>query len=264
MMDDSKRTQQLYNERLKRFQDAAALKEPDRVPIIIPGTNTFANIDAGYTMAEVLYDHDKARDAIKKFLIRYEPDSGYVSGTGMEGTGPMLEKAGIKNLRWAGMPGDIIDKNSVHQFIEYETFSESEFDMVTKNIGEFSATKYLPRIFKLLEPMEKFNLTGTLKAFQAGYQPLAAAFADPEVQNMIKELVELNAMWGKYYGELGELAGEVEGMGFPILAGAPTFCPFDFYSDYLRGTMLASYDLYEKRITWRCSCAPSATGHWRK
>jgi len=245
-MSEAKTTQELYQERMKRIQDAAALKEPDRVPIIIPGTNVFANLDAGYSMAEVLYDHDKAKDAIKKFLVRYEPDSGYLTGTGFEGTGPMLEKSGIKHVRWAGMPGDVIDKNSVHQFIEYETFYEEEFDQVTRNIGEFSATRYLPRIFKLLEPMEKFNFTETLKAFHVGYQPLGRAFADPEVQSMIKELVELDAMWGKYYGELGELAGEVESMGFPIMAGPPTFCPFDFYSDYLRGTMLASMDLYEK------------------
>ena len=245
-MGEAKTTKQLYDERLKRVQDAAALREPDRVPIIIPGTNVFANLDAGYTMAEVLYDHDKAKDAVKKFLIRYEPDSGYVTGTGFEGTGPMNEKAQLKHVRWAGMPGDIIDKNSVHQFIEYETFFEDEFDEVTKNIGQFSATKYLPRIFGLLEPMKYFNFTATLQAFHTGYQPLGAAFANPEVANMIRELVELNDMWGKYYGELGALAAEVEGMGFPIMAGAPTFCPFDFYSDYLRGTMLASYDLYEQ------------------
>ncbi|MDR2296157.1 MAG: hypothetical protein LBD95_05100 [Clostridiales Family XIII bacterium] len=244
-MGETKNTQQLYDERLKRIHDAVALKEPDRTPIIIPGTNVFANIDAGYTMADVLYDNKKALDAIRKYLIRYEPDSGYVSGTGFEGTGPMLEKSKLKSVRWAGMPGDVINKNSVHQFIEYETFYDDEFKEVTRNLGEFSATKYLPRIFGLLEPMRHFDLTGTLQPFATGYLPLGAAFARDDVQDMIRELVELNGMWNDYFAELGAFAEEVEKMGFPIMAGAPTFCAFDFYSDYLRGTLLASMDIYE-------------------
>lgn len=238
--------QELHQQRLQRVQDAAALREPDRVPIIVPGTNVYANLDAGYTMAEAIYDHQKAMDAIRKYLIRYEPDSGYVSGTGFEGTGAMLEKSDTRCIRWAGMPGDVIDKNSVHQFIEYSVIEDDEFREVIHNIGQFSATKYLPRIFGLLKPMEKFDLTGTLQPFAVGYQPLGAAFADPDVQHMIKELVELDGMWKKYYGEIGELVAEVEAMGFPVMPGAPTFSPFDFYSDYLRGTILASMDLYDR------------------
>lgn len=246
-MSEAKAAKQLYDERVKRFHDAVALKEPDRVPILTPGTNTFDTLDAGYTMAEVLYDYQKAKDAIRKFLTRYEPDSGYVLGTGLEGTGPMLEKSKCKSVCWAGMPGNLIDDNSVHQFMEFEVVKDDEIQELTKNLGEFSATKFLPRVFGLMEPMRHFNLSGTLQytLTTAGIMPLSAAFARPDVQNMIRELVELEGMFAGYFGEVGAFAGEVEGMGFPIMSGPPTFGAFDFYSDYLRGTILASMDLYD-------------------
>lgn len=217
-MNEAKTKKQLYKDRLKRFHDAVSLKEPDRVPIITPGTSIFDTLDAGYTMAEVLYDYEKAKDAIRQFLTRYEPDSGYLCGTGLEGTGPMLEKSQCKCVRWAGMPGNIVDDNGVHQFIEFELVKDEEIKELSRNLGEFSAVKFLPRAFGLLEPMQHFDLTGTMQATlgKAGYQPLGVAFA-----------------------------GEVEEMGFPIMTGPPTFSAFDFYSDYLRGTLLASTDLYD-------------------
>jgi len=239
--------EQKYNERLKRIHDAVALKEPDRVPILTPGTNTFDTWDAGYTMAEVLYDYNKAQDAIKKFLTKYEPDSGYVVGTGLEGIGPMLEKSKCKTISWAGMPGNAIDKHGIHQFQEFELLDDDELVELNRNLGEFVATKFLPRVFGLMEPMQKFDFKASLRHTMTtgALEPFSASVADPEVQNMFKELVELNTMFNDYYAQVGAFAGEVEKMGFPIMTGAPTFGAFDFYSDYLRGTILASMDIYD-------------------
>ena len=63
----------LYQQRLKRVQDAVALKEPDRIPCF-PMTGTFPFLYAGYTMAEVMYDLDKAKNAIRKYMFDFEPD----------------------------------------------------------------------------------------------------------------------------------------------------------------------------------------------
>lgn len=236
-----------YNQRLKRFHDAVALKEPDRVPILTPGTNTYDTLDAGYTMADTLYDYGKAKDAIRQFLTRYEPDSGYVLGTGLEGLGPMLEKSQCKTVTWAGMPGNLIDDKSVHQFLEFELLEENELTELIQNRGEFCMTKFLPRVFGLMEPMKHFDLRSCLRMTltTAALEPISAAYGHPDVQNMVKELAELNEMFGNYYAEVGAFVGEVEEMGFPVMSGGPTFGAYDFYSDYLRGTILASMDLYD-------------------
>ena len=63
----------LYDERLKRINDAIALKEPDRVPCI-PFAQTYPYTNVGYTMSEVMYDTSKAQDGMRKFLTEYEPD----------------------------------------------------------------------------------------------------------------------------------------------------------------------------------------------
>lgn len=242
-----KMVEQQYNERLKRFHDAVALTEPDRVPILTPGTNTYDTLDAGYTMAETIYDYGKAKDAVRKFLTRYEPDSGYLMGTGLEGLGPMLEKSKCKTVTWAGMPGKLIDDKSVHQFLEFELLEEGELAELNRNFGEFCLTKFLPRVFGLLESFENFDLKSILQMTltTAPLLSLCGTFARPDVQDAIKELAELNEMFGRYYAEVGAFAGEVEGMGFPVMAGPPTFGAYDFYSDYLRGTILASMDLYD-------------------
>jgi hypothetical protein len=111
---------QLYDLRLKRINDSIALKEPDTVPLI-PIAQCYPYIHAGYTMADILYDTDlsKSRESIFKFLDEYSPD--YMLGHSYvhAGCGPMYELARPKTVRWAGMPGDIIDRNSIHQFIEF-------------------------------------------------------------------------------------------------------------------------------------------------
>ncbi len=147
----------LYDERLKRFHDAVALKEPDRVPIIVPSTMTFDSIDAGYTMADTIYDYEKYKDAVRKFLTHYEPDSGYLFGTNLEGYGRVLDIAQPKTILWAGMPNREFDPKGVHQFLEFELLNTDELPELSNNLGEFVATKFLPRAFGVFEPMQNIN-----------------------------------------------------------------------------------------------------------
>jgi len=236
----------LFDERLKRMQDAAALKEPDRVPILEPGTNTFPYHDAGYTMAEILYDTEKTKDAIRKYLLKYEIDSGHTFAACFEGMGPMLEKSKSKVFEWAGMPGSILDKNSIHQFKEFPTLLENEFHELLTDQSLFTATKYLPRTFGVFEPMANLNIANSLTFGAFNYLDIANFFARPEVRDMITDLVELSGMWSKYLGELMAFGAEVEEMGFPLVAGSPNLASFDIFSDVLRGTEGASYDLYDR------------------
>ena len=59
--------QKKYDEKYKRIHDAIELKEPDRVPIT-PAAELFPVLNAGYTVAEVVYDYtlEKSRKAAIK------------------------------------------------------------------------------------------------------------------------------------------------------------------------------------------------------
>jgi hypothetical protein len=240
--------EQRLQEKLARFHDAVALKEPDRVPILSPGTNTFYAADAGFTMAETIYDYDKARLAMKHYLEHYDIDSGITFPSGLEGQGKILERADAKAVLWAGMPGGKVKDPDVHQFIEFELMNDGELGEMTQNLDYFTLFKYLPRAYGLLKPMEKIQPTQSfqMSMHALGLVPLGASLLDPEVQDMIVGLQEITATFGELIGKVGAWAQEQETeMGFPVMTGAPEVNSFDFYSDFLRGTMLASVDVYD-------------------
>ena len=64
--------QKKYDARLKRLQDALALKEPDRVPIDITG-GCYMIQRLGYTMAESNYDEtmDIGKESSRRFMMYY-------------------------------------------------------------------------------------------------------------------------------------------------------------------------------------------------
>ena len=66
-----------YEEKVARVEAAIALKEPDRVPIM-PSAALFPILNAGYTVAEVIYDTtlEKMEKSITKYLQDFDPDSG--------------------------------------------------------------------------------------------------------------------------------------------------------------------------------------------
>ena len=92
-------SKELYDQRLKRITASIALQEPDTVPMSA-NIQCYPYIQAGYTMADILYDTDfsKAKESVFKFLDKYEPDYIYGHQYINIGQGPILELAGPKTL----------------------------------------------------------------------------------------------------------------------------------------------------------------------
>jgi hypothetical protein len=143
-----------YDEKVARISDAIMLKEPDRIPIT-PAPELFPVFNAGYTVAEVVYDTslEKIRHALRKYLLEFDPDQGSGMNFIYAGEGPGMEMSKPKNMRWAGMPGDIIDKNSLQQFIEYPLLLDDEFDEFFSDRTGWTLRKALPRTSEILEPL---------------------------------------------------------------------------------------------------------------
>ncbi len=233
---------ELYAQRLKRINDSIALKEPDTVPLI-PIAQCYPYIQAGYTMAEILYDTDfsKTRESIYKFLDDYEPDymigHSYVNA----GCGPILELARPKTMRWAGMPGDIIDKNSIHQFIEFPILEEDEFEEFMRDRTGWFITKAMARTTGLLEPMANWNLAVNMTF--GGHLGVAQTLCTPENKKMIETLWKINEMNDAVMKLSQQLDTDIEAKGYPVLARALAGVPYDNYSDSLRGTLDGMMDM---------------------
>ena len=240
-----KTNEELFDERLKRVKDAVSLTEPDRVPILAPTTNQYPYIRKGHKMAQINYDIDTAMADIKDFLTTFEPDTAFGVGSLFEGQGPMFEAADCKCYLWAGMPSGKCPEDSIQQFIEFPTLEDDEFEEFAKDRTWTMLTKVLPRAYGFLEPMKKVNC-GAAFFPKLGYEGICFTAANPEVGEMYATMGKLAGMWGQYYGKTGDpFINEMEAMGFPVMSGMVGMVPFDWYSNFIRGTMNASMDVLE-------------------
>ncbi len=68
---------QQYDARLKRVMDAAAVKEPDQVPIV-PVFQAFPVNYGGGNIADSMKDFDHGAKAYDNFYKDFQPDLGWV------------------------------------------------------------------------------------------------------------------------------------------------------------------------------------------
>ena len=231
----------LFLERLTRMRDALALKEPDRVPCA-PMHTVYPYLFAGYTMAEVLDDAEKAKNAMRRYLNHFQPDAAY-GYAALAGMGPLLEKMGAKWHQWAGQPGTSIDKVSMRQYEEKPYLTGDEYPEMLSDYTGWLMKKYLPRGFKALEPMAGLSMS----SMRGGdFLPYTPQFAKPEVQEMFKLLGEIGLETGRLYAESTAFNKEIEEMGFPLQVAASATAPFDQLSDQLRGAIDTQLDLYSQ------------------
>ena len=237
--------QKKYDEKEKRVKDAIALKEPDRVPVM-PQPELYPIFNAGYTVAEVVYDTSlqKIRNAAVKYLNDFDPDGGTGVGMIFAGEGPVMEIIKPKNMRWAGMPGNVIDDNSLQQFIEYPLLLDDEFDEFFRDRTGWTIGKSMPRNSAIFDPFEKNNFsTGN---GMRGARQIASMFASPEFRAMIHDLWAVDDYYKAFQEKADEIGREIRDMGYPVYMGGGAGVPYDFYSDFLRGSILTMEDLYER------------------
>lgn len=231
-----------FEKRMKRLNDAISLKEPDRVPIV-PHIQGFPAFNAGYSMADVIYDFDKAAQSIKKFATDYNPDAVIGHGYMNFGAGPILELTRPKVIEWAGSPSGKVDKDSVHQFLEFEVLKDDEMELFSSDYSNWLVSKAFPRVSALLEPMESWNLASLAPRYDIG--GIAAMLSTPKSREMIETLWKLNDMKQELSGRMSALNDSLEEMGYPVVAKGSAAVPFDNYSDYLRGTLSTMTDMYD-------------------
>lgn len=229
-----------YELRLKRVNDAIALKEPDQVPCS-PEFMTFPFLWAGYTMAEVNYDLEKAKDAVRKYMNHFQPDMGGCAfGDIFCGQMGMLDKLGVKWMQWAGQKGAVVDDHSIFQFIEKEYLEEDEYDALLSDLTGWMLTRYQPRTMGIMEPLANLNFPA-MRTY--GFLAGTLAFCDPGVLKSVQTLAEVGQEYAAYLGQVAAFNQEVVDMGFVQKYAGTTTTAFDNLSDCLRGTIGTMTDM---------------------
>lgn len=228
-----------YDMRLKRINDAIALKTPDRVPCV-PMTETFPYLRQGHTMAQVLYDATLATQDNLKYHLDFEPDLAMGCREMIAGEGPMMEKLGMKTLCWAGMPGSRIHENSVHQFIEKEYLEEDEYHEILTDYSGWVLNNLLPRWFTALEPLKNLYVPGMVRGKAS---PIVRPFANGKISEAFAVLTEVAREGEKLDAIMADHTKELMNAGFPMFTCGGLTTAFDALSDSLRGTLGIMMDL---------------------
>jgi hypothetical protein len=229
-MNAGKTPQQLYNERLKRVEDAIQLKIPDRVPVSL-SLGYFPAKYTGITCRDAFYNPAKWKEACIKTVVDFAPDA-YI-GMGSD-SGYAMEALDFKQMVW---PGHGTSPNHTHQFVEGEYMKADEYDAFLADPTGFILNTYLPRVCGNLESLQMLpNLSIML------FSP-TMILSMPGFDNAIEALLKARQALSQRNTEIGSLAQELQQLGFPTFASAATFAPFDVVSDRLRGMRGSMLDM---------------------
>jgi hypothetical protein len=228
-----KSPQQLYEERVKRVEDAIQLKVPDRVPVAL-SLGYFPAKYTGITCADAFYNPARWKEAAIKTVVDFQPDA--FLGVGSD-CGGALEALDFKQMVW---PGHGSSPNHTHQFVEGEYMKADEYDAFLDDPTGFILRTYLPRT------------CGSLGAFQMLPHISILLFSPtmllglPGLDGAVEALSRARQELLKRNTEMGPFRKELEQLGFPSLSGAVTFAPFDTIADRLRGMKGAMLDMFRQ------------------
>jgi hypothetical protein len=238
----------LYEERLKRVEDAIALKETDRIPFV-PFFDGILQSYFDSSYRDNFYDFRKAGDATVKFYEAFPLCDAQV----FQGfrSGKASEIAGSRLIDWPGRPGTKVPDNSTHQIIEQEFMTQDEYPELLKDYTGFMIRKFIPRAYANLQGFSGVNfasLTGVM-----GTTLLSPLYA-PAVQDMHKTLDEVAKLDAEAGALFMEYSGKLAEAGFPPFFAGVAEAPYDILGDSFRGTLGIMEDLidHEDEISAAC------------
>lgn len=221
--------QELYKARKKRILDAATLKQPDRIPILLPFGYMLARL-GNITVQQLEADPAQAQAILEQAAQRYGADM-----IGGSGTSPVPSTlVGDRSTKWAGKD---LPPTQPFQYVEGEYMKAEEYDQFLNDPSDFAIRTYLPRVFTKLAGLSELPALG-MNLY--GYYNLrnATALLNSAVISAIQTLTQV----GQFFAQSGPVMVEnikrLAALGCPmgvIGGGALIEAPFDFMSDTLRG-----------------------------
>ena len=227
-----------YRDRVTRIKDTIQLKRsPGRIPVC-PSAGFFPIEYAKRTMYEAMYDYNVLQDVWEKYHMDFAPDT-FTGPTNIV-PGRVLEILDFNLYHW---PGHGVPKDGEYQFVEAEYMRQDEYQDLIDDPTAFFLSKYFPRIFGTLKPLEGLPLFPPVNELPSvppamipfGSEAMKAAFA------ALGQAGEEALLWRTRTGEIG---GRIMGKGFPAFVGGSTKAPFDVIGDSLRGTKGIMLDMF--------------------
>jgi hypothetical protein len=243
-------TLEAYKRRLKRINDAIALKEADAMPIapLIHGLPYFMYPEFEATYKTELYDFDKSAEAHIRFHLEFEPDinTAHVlpfSGKAADYLQPTM-------MDWPGRTGTPLSDTSIYQVVETEYMKADEYDEFLEDYTGFIIRKYLPRSYKRLKGLHDFQIDPSCCMMQL---PLRS-FANANLRDALDVLAASGKDHERLFARFAAFNEKLKQLGYPMLYTADGQVPFDILSDFFRGTMGTLYDQAERPEKIKAAC----------
>ncbi len=235
--DNGKSPAQLFAERAKRLQDAAELKQPDRIPTVLGMGYMLAEM-YGVTRQEQTENGAKELEMLEKAGAYFQPDS--IAGVFQN---PAVNLA--VGDRMTKFPGHGLPPNGSFQFVEGEYMKAEDYDAFLEDVADWSIRKYWPRIFSELEGLALLPPLG-LASFGAYSLFWLGALKAPPIAKALHALA--NAIEAQAGADLRNIqAGQrLAELGYAPspLVGSIIEAPFDLMSDTLRGMRGIMLDMH--------------------
>ncbi len=238
----------LFQEREKRFNDAVALKKPDRVPIAVLW-DYFPARRKGISVKTAMYDHQVMFDAWVDCMQHFAPDL-MENPFANYGIGHVLEALDYQQFKWAGRG---LSDDLSWQFVELELMKADEYDHFIFDPSDFMVRRYWPRVAKSLAGLETLPPLNWAMPYSWGMHN-AFFILSPEMEaarNAMLEAAQASAEVLKWTGKFNQKATE---LGFPAIAGGKAQVPFDTLGDLFRGTKGIMTDLYRRPEKVMAAC----------
>lgn len=229
-----------YLARVKRFDDAVALRKPDRVPVASLAA-FFVTRYAGLTNAEAMRDYDRTAEAWKYTTQTLNWDMAPPPFTIF--AAPVFQKLGLRTFKW---PGQHFADNLPYQFVEEEYMLADEYDAFLANPSDFVVRTMMPRMATTLQPL---GLLPPLHWLSSGYTlfMLGSGVAGaPPFAAMLRQIIEVGEEMNRWNAMQARLGMELAEMGYPMITAAFAEAPFDWMSDMFRGLRGAMLDMYRQ------------------
>jgi len=221
--------EQLCAARAQRFLDAAQLKQPDRIPLLLRLGHLVAEL-AGVTRQELYENPEKAQAALVSAALRFQPDS--ISGlAGSPGPSRVL---GDRSTKW---PGYGLGPDGSFQYAEQDFMKPEDYDDFIDDPSDWSVRTLLPRVFSELEGLSALPPLALAALGFFGLVGNLPTLAEPEVAKALEALAQAARLQVQVVAQDKIAVAKLAAVGFPVFPfpGPYVAAPFDFMSDTLRG-----------------------------
>ena len=234
----SPEAEKAYQERATRLIAAIQLKEPDRVPVMLPPGFSSAYC-AGIPLQKAMYDYDELRRVWIKFLHDFETDAYH--GPDLIFPGKVFEDIDFKSFKWPGH--GLTPDAPTYQYVEGEYMTADEYDILIKDPSDFWMRTYMPRIAGAFEPFKRLAQFNPLVGIPVGH---LIPYGMPDIQAAFQVLLEAGRESLKWAETVKYCNQKMMGLGIPSFWGGIAMAPFDGIADMVRGTQGVMLDMYRQ------------------